>query len=61
VCPQVLSLELVSANQQIRFSITTNTEFIPFVEAQLQSNYPLVVIEKGPDVLSKVTSTLCKT
>ncbi|MBP7119352.1 DUF87 domain-containing protein [Candidatus Woesebacteria bacterium] len=56
--PQVLSLELVSANQQIRFSITTNTELVPFVEAQLQSNYPLVVIEKAPDVLGKVTSPL---
>ncbi len=50
--PQVLSLELVSVNQQIKFLITCDTTLVPFVEAQLQSNYPLVVIEKIDDPLA---------
>ncbi len=53
--PQVLSLEMIAAGQQVRFAITTNTELVPFVEAQLQSNYPLVLVEKAKeDVLAKV-------
>jgi hypothetical protein len=48
---QALSLEIVLINQQIRFFITCNTELVPFVEAQLKSNYPLAIIEKVPDPL----------
>jgi len=47
--PQVLSLEIITINQQIRFAITASTELVPFVEGQLQSNYPLVSIERVPD------------
>jgi len=49
--PQVLSLEIMVMNQQIRFAVTASKELVPFVEAQIQSNYPLVVIEKAPENL----------
>ncbi len=53
--PQVLSLELIAVGQQIRFAVTTNEELVPFVEAQLQSNYPLLVIERAKeDLVSRV-------
>jgi hypothetical protein len=47
-----LALELVSVNQQIRFQITCDSELSPFVQTQIQSNYPLVVIEKVMDPLA---------
>lgn len=47
--PQALSLEIVMQSQQIRFLITCDSELAPFIEAQLQSNYPLVIIEKTED------------
>ncbi len=47
--PQVLSLEIALVNQQILFLITCDTELTPFVEAQLRSNYPLVIVEKIQD------------
>lgn len=50
--PQILSLEIITVSQQIRFAITVSSELAPFVEAQLQSNYPLVVIEKAQDPLT---------
>ena len=50
--PQVLSLEIASINQQIKFLVTCDTSLVPFVEAQLQSNYPLVVMEKIKDPLN---------
>lgn len=50
--PQKLSLEIASINQQIMFLITCDTSLVPFIEAQLQSNYPLVVIEKIEDPLT---------
>ena len=49
--PRPLALEIGSINQQIRFMITCDTELVPFIETQIQSNYPLVVIEKMPDPL----------
>ncbi len=49
-----LSLEIASINQQIRFMITCETSLVPFLEAQIQSNYPLVVIEKTEDILQGV-------
>lgn len=53
--PQALSLEIIAVNQQIRFAITTSSELVPFVEAQLQSNYPLIVAERAKeDVIAKV-------
>jgi len=41
-----LSLEIASVNQQILFLITCDDELLPFVQSQIQSNYPLVVMSK---------------
>lgn len=49
--PQVLSLELVTINQQILFAITAEEDLIQFVQTQLQSNYPLVIMQKIADPL----------
>lgn len=50
--PQVLSLELVTINQQILFLITADEDLIQFVQTQLQSNYPLVIMQKIADPLA---------
>lgn len=56
--PQPLALEIVLVNQQVRFQITCDNEFVPFVTTQLQSNYPLVIIEKTADpIVDKVMQT----
>lgn len=46
-----LALEIVSSNQQIYFCITSSSEIMSFVETQIQSNYPLVTIQKATDPL----------
>ena len=46
---QSFALEIVSINQQITFLITADTELIPFIQTQLQSNYPLVIMQKIND------------
>ena len=46
---KVFSLEIATINQQILFLITADSELIPFIQTQLQSNYPLVIIEKIND------------
>ena len=51
--PQPLSLEIVTIKQQIMFLITCDINLIPFVETQIQSNYPLVIIEKIDDPLAQ--------
>lgn len=51
VKPRPLALELALINQQIRFQVTCDSSLVPFVETQIQSNYPLVIIQKTPDVL----------
>lgn len=51
VTPRPLALEVASINQQIQFLITCDTELVPFIQNQLQSNYPLVVMEKIFDPL----------
>ncbi len=43
---QALALEIILSNQQIKFAVTCETDLVPFVETQIQSNYPLVIIEK---------------
>lgn len=48
---QVLSLELVTLNQQILFLITADENLIPFIQTQLQSSYPLVIMQKINDPL----------
>jgi hypothetical protein len=48
---QALALEIVLFNQQIRFQITCDSDLVPFVKTQIQSNYPLVIIEQTQDPL----------
>lgn len=52
VQPQPLALEIILANQQIGFYITCDSDLAGFVETQIQSAYPLVIIEKVPDPLA---------
>lgn len=49
--PQPLALEIALVNQQIRFQITCDHALASFVETQIQSNYPLVLLEKAQDPL----------
>ena len=49
--PFSLALEIGLINQQIRFQITCSDEIAAFVQTQIQSNYPLVIIEKAQDFL----------
>lgn len=49
--PQRLSLEIATINQQILFVITCDEEISQFVQTQIQSNYPLVIIQKIVDPL----------
>ena len=51
---QALALEIALVSQQIRFQLTAENELLPFVRAQIQSNYPLAIIEKVPDPLGNV-------
>ena len=44
-----LALEIALINQQIKFLITCDDSLAPFIETQLQSNYPLVIMEKDDD------------
>jgi len=50
--PRALALEIALINQQIRFQITCDSELVPFVQTQIQSNYPLVVIGKDKEGLN---------
>lgn len=52
--PPALSLEIVMQNQQIRFMITSEEDLAPFIEAQIQSNYPLAIAEKVEDPLANI-------
>lgn len=51
VKPQRLSLEIASVNQQILFLITCDEDISQFVQTQIQSSYPLVIIQKINDPL----------
>ncbi|MBU0572718.1 type IV secretion system DNA-binding domain-containing protein [Patescibacteria group bacterium] len=48
---QALALEIVLFDQQIRFQITCDRDLVPFLKTQIQSNYPLVLIEQTQDPL----------
>jgi len=58
---QVLSLEIVLSRQQIKFLITCAKDLVPFVEAQIQSNYPLVLIEQISDPMLEMDNMYTKT
>jgi len=49
--PKSFALEIALINQQIGFLISCDTELVPFIETQLQSNYPLAIIERIKDPL----------
>lgn len=49
--PQALALEIYLVEQKIHFAITCDAELAPFIEAQLLSNYPLVLVDKVEDPL----------
>lgn len=49
--PQGLALEIALINQEINFLITADAELMPFIESQIQSNYPLAIIQKINDPL----------
>lgn len=49
--PKAFALEIALVNQQIGFYIVCDPELVPFIETQIQSNYPLAIIEKIKDPL----------
>lgn len=51
---QSVALEIFLINQQIMFMVTCDSDLAPFVEAQLRSNYPLVLIEHVQDPLTQI-------
>ena len=55
-----LSLEIASVNQQILFLITCDDELLPFVQSQIQSNSPLVVMSKIADPLAGLPTIMIK-
>ncbi len=52
--PHALALEIGAINQQIKFMITCDPELVPFIQTQIQSTYPLVIIEKIQDPLEGI-------
>lgn len=52
-----LSMEIVLLNQQISFQITCDQALLPFIETQLRSNYPLLIIEKTKDPLEELAAS----
>lgn len=54
--PQALALEIYLLEHRIRFAVSCDSELVPFVEAQLQSNYSLAIIEKVVDPIASFPS-----
>lgn len=52
--PKALALEIAFLHSQIYFMVTCDPEFEVFIRTQLQSNYPLSVIEKIGDPLEGI-------
>jgi len=53
---KAFALEIAAISQQILFLITCDSELVPFLETQIQSNYPLAIIEKVKDPLEKLNN-----
>ena len=51
---KAFALEIALINQQIHFLITCDSELVPFLETQIQSNYPLAIIENVKDPLQEL-------
>jgi hypothetical protein len=49
-----LSLEVALVNQQIGFFVTCDQSLVSLIETQIQSNYPLALIEKVDDPLASI-------
>src|SRR3990167_2593735 len=60
--PKAFALEIALINQQIGFMIVCDPELVPFVETQIQSNYPIATFDKFQDIdpLSSVLSVLAQ-
>ena len=56
--PAAFALEILLLNQQIRFQVTCDKTLGSFIETQIQSNYPLAIIEKVEDPLENKISDL---
>ncbi len=52
--PPALALEIALISQQIHFIISCDPTLAPFIEAQIRSSYPLVIIEHGQDPLAAI-------
>jgi hypothetical protein len=50
-----LALEIILKNQQIHFQVSCDKALVPFIEAQLRSSYPLVIIEPIQDQIDPTT------
>lgn len=55
-----LAIEIIMVNQQIMFAVTCHSDLVPFVKTQLQSNYPLVIIEQIADPLQNTNLDIKK-
>lgn len=53
--PKAFALEITLVNQQIGFFITCDTSLVPFIGSQIQSSYPLALLEKTKDPLEGQT------
>src|SRR3989344_2977471 len=58
VKPKPFALEIALFNQQITFLVTCESSLVSFVETQIQSNYPLAIIEKIKDPLGGKANSL---
>ena len=48
-----LALEISLYDHIIRFQLTAHKDLMPFIKTQLQSSYPLLIMDKSDDVLQK--------
>lgn len=51
--PKTFALEIALVDQIIKFQLTADKSLVPFVSTQLQSSYPLVIIEKSEDPIQE--------
>jgi len=54
--PKAFALEIILLNQKVHFVITCENSLMSFIETQIKSNYPLVVLEKIKDPLASQTN-----
>lgn len=56
--PQKLSLEIILKDQEIGFYITASSDLKDFIVSQIQSSYPLSIIDKVKDPIAQNTKPL---